>query len=45
MPGSMAEADPGGHNCSDGSSSPTSSIVEGLLVQPRTCFIKHPCRV
>jgi len=44
MPVSMAEADLSGHNCSsDGSSSPTSSIVEGLLVQPRMCPIQLSC--
>jgi len=32
MPGTMAEADPRGHN---GSNSPTSLIVDGVLVQPR----------
>jgi len=32
MPGTMAEADPCGHN---GSTSPTTLIVDGVLVQPR----------
>jgi len=35
----MAEADPRGHKCSSGNNSPTSLIVEGLLVQPRMYHI------
>jgi len=37
MPGTMAEADPRGQN---GSNSPTSLIVDGVLVQPRMYFHK-----
>jgi len=44
MLGSMAEVGPSGHNFSDGSSSPTSSIVEGLLVHPRMYCISSCCR-
>jgi len=40
MPGTMAEADPCGHCKSNGSNTPTSLIVEGLLVQPRTYSVK-----
>jgi len=40
MPSTMAEADPGGRRCPDGIDSPTSMIIEGLLIQPRMYDIK-----